>query len=229
MTGADLKRVRKQNGQTQMKAAIELGVSQTYLSLLEKGQRPVTRDLRKKAARIFRFSPLDIPFTTDLWNIRPATNEKLAADLAALKYPRFAHLKPGRLRNPAEVLIAALSARDLEARLVEALPWMVLKYAGLDWKALIMASKVRDVQNRLGFVVNLARRVAEGKEDKKTVAALAKKESELEGARLIKEDTLCRARMSESERKWLVDNRPEEARHWQLFTRLGPEAIDDDY
>lgn len=229
MTGAELKKARKRTGRTQVEAAADLGVSQTYLSLLEKGKRPFTSRLNQKAVRVFGLSPTEVPFKTELWNVQAATNEKLAGDLAALKYPGFSYIKAGRPRNPAEVLIAALSAPDLEARLVEALPWVVLKYSDLDWKSLIVAAKVVNVQNRLGFVVNVSRRVAEEKRDTKTAALLKKKELELEGARLLREDTLCRDRLTNAERNWLLQNRPDAALHWRLFTRLGPEAIDHDY
>lgn len=229
MTGAELKKARKRTGRTQVEAAADLGVSQTYLSLLEKGKRHFTSRLNQKAVRVFGLSPTEVPFKTELWNVQAATNEKLAGDLAALKYPGFSHMKAGRPRNPAEVLIAALSADDLEARLVEALPWIVLKYADLDWKILIMAAKVMNVQNRLGFVVGLARRVAQNKGDVRTAALLEKKELELEPARLLQEDTLCYSSMTNAERKWLIEKRPEEARHWRLLTDLMPELINNDY
>lgn len=229
MTGTELKKARNASRLTQIEAAAELGVSQTYLSLLEKGRRPVTRALNKKAARVFQLSPIEVPLRADLWNVPPGTNKKLAADLARLGYPGFSHLKPGKPRNPAEVLIAALMAEDLEARLVEALPWVLLRYAGLDWNLLIMAAKVRDAQNRLGFIVNRARRVAQNKGDFKTAALLEKKESELEPARLLKEDTLCYSFMTNAERKWLREKRPDDARHWRLLTDLTPELINNDY
>lgn len=229
MTGTELKKARKRAGRTQIEAAAGLGVSQTYLSLLEKGRRPFTRALNKRAVRVFQLSPTEVPLRTDLWNVPAATNEKLAGDLAALKYPGFSHMKAGRPRNPAEVLIAALVAEDLEARLVEALPWVVLKYSDLDWKTLIMAAKVRDVQNRLGFIASLARRVAQNKRDIKRAALLEKKELELEPARLLKEDTLCYSSMTSAERKWLLQKRPDDARHWRLLTDLTPEIVNNDY
>jgi transcriptional regulator with XRE-family HTH domain len=228
MTGTELKKARTRTGLTQIEAAAGLGVSQTYLSLLEKGRRPVTRALNKRAVRVFQLSPTEVPLRTDLWNVRPATNEKLAADLAGLGYPGFSHLKPGKLRNPAEVLIAALAAEDLEARLVEALPWVLLRYAGLDWNLLIMAAKVRDVQNRLGFLTNLARRVAQSNGDFKTAALLEKKESELEESRLLRENTLCR-KVTRAERRWMSENPYPEAEHWRILTRLSPQTIDDEY
>lgn len=229
MTGTELKKARNRTGLTQIEAAAGLGVSQTYLSLLEKGRRPVTRALNRRAVGLFQLVPTEVPFRADLWNMPPATNEKLAADLAGLGYPGFSHLKPAKPRNPAEVLIAALTAEDLEARLVEALPWVLLRYAGLDWNLLIMAAKVRNVQNRLGFIASLARRVAQNKGDIKTAALLEKKELELETARLLKEDTLCYSSMTNAERKWLREKRPDEARHWRLLTDLTPELINNDY
>jgi hypothetical protein len=52
----------------------------------------------------------------------------LATELASLGYPGFAYLKSRGKKNPAEVLLSALSSNHLEARLVEALPWILLKY-----------------------------------------------------------------------------------------------------
>lgn len=73
-------------------------------------------------------------------------------------YPGFGYLRrrqPGR--NPAEVLLTALAQDDLEARLFEALPWLLLKYWDMDRVWLARQSRVHDLQNRLGFVVTLAR------------------------------------------------------------------------
>ena len=44
MTGKDLKVGREQKGWTQEEAATRLSVSQPYLSLMEKGVRPVPRN-----------------------------------------------------------------------------------------------------------------------------------------------------------------------------------------
>lgn len=203
-----------------------LGVSQTYLSLMEKGLRPLGQRFTRKAARVFPVSPVDVPFTSDLWTVPAATNENLAADLAALKYPGFVHLKAGCVRNPAEVLISALAAADLEARLVEALPWVVLKYSNIDWKTLTTAAKVRDLQNRLGFMVSVARQYAEEKADFKKARFLRKKEDELEPSRLLKEDTLCDARMTNAEERWLRERQSDIARRWRLLTDLSTKYLD---
>jgi transcriptional regulator with XRE-family HTH domain len=70
MTGTQLVQFRKQNKRTQVQAARLLGVSQTYLSLLEKGKRPLTDDLRAKAVRAFHLPPSEVPVSDDLANVR---------------------------------------------------------------------------------------------------------------------------------------------------------------
>lgn len=226
MTGSQLRRIRKQAGQTQVSAAAKLGVSQTYMSLLEKGERRVTLGLSKRAARAFGSDPVTIPFETELWKTNPTVDERLDEELAALGYPGYSHLKKGRKRNPAEVLIGALSAHDLDVRSVEALPWLVFRYFNIDWKALIFAAKIKDIQNRLGFVVNVARRLSELAGDKKKAAILLEKEEELSGSRLLKEETLCRDSMTNVEKRWLRDNRPPEAEFWRLLTDMSPKYLD---
>lgn len=226
MTGAQLRRIRKQAGQTQVNAAAILGVSQTYMSLLEKGERRITLDLSKRAARTFGSDPVTIPFETELWKVKPTVDERLDEELAALGYPGYSHLKKGRKRNPAEVLIGALSAHDLDVRSVEALPWLVFRYFNLDWKSVIFAAKIKDIQNRLGFIVNVARRLSELAGDKKRAAILLAIEEDLSDSRLLKEATLCRDSMTNVEKRWLRANRPPEAEYWRLLTGISPEYLD---
>ena len=45
MDVAGFQQARKKGGLNQQRAARELGVSQSYLSMLEKGQRPLTPEL----------------------------------------------------------------------------------------------------------------------------------------------------------------------------------------
>jgi len=45
-----------------------------------------------------------------------------------------------------EALLSALSARDLDSRLVEALPWVLLNYPELDWQWLMSAARAHDLQ-----------------------------------------------------------------------------------
>ena len=227
MTGEQLQKARLRSNRTQVQAAGDLGVSQTYLSLLEKGQRPLTEKLKRKAVRSFHLQPTEVPVEKALAELRIATDDQLATDLATLGYKGFSYLKPARTKNPAEVLFSALKANDRDARLVEALPWVVLNYPEMDWDALVAAAKINDLQNRLGYVTHIARRVAEFRKDKKTAALLKKREDALENSRLIREDTLCNSSMTEAEKRWLEVQRPEAARHWRLLTDLAPKSVNN--
>lgn len=225
MTGADLKGGRALKGWTQAQAAHRLRVSQPYLSLLEKGARRVPEKLAHQAAALFGLSPARLPMKNAAWSVQVEENDTLASDLAALKYPGLSHLKSVRKKNPAEVLLSALSVENLDARLTEALPWILVKYADLDWQWLVSAAKVNDLQNKLGFLTSVASRFAEklGKHD--TAAILRDHESALERSRLMKEETLCHDSLSQAERRWLKSNRTAEAKHWNLLTDLAPEHL----
>jgi hypothetical protein len=155
------------------------------------------------------------------------TAETLAQDLAALGYPGFGHLRRrgGAAKHPGQVLLTALAQPELEARAVEALPWLLLRYWNLDPAWLLREAKVRDLQNRLGFVVHLAREVAEHESDGPRLGALRALEATLERSRLAREDTLGRAALPEAERRWLDTHRSAAARHWNLLTDWTAEAL----
>jgi transcriptional regulator with XRE-family HTH domain len=53
MNGEHLQAARKQKGWKQERAALKLGVSQAYLSLLERGARRVPEKLAVKAIRVY--------------------------------------------------------------------------------------------------------------------------------------------------------------------------------
>lgn len=225
MTGRQLHHARKQAKRTQVEAAGDLGVTQAYLSMLEKGKRPVSDDLKRKVVHLFGFSPTQLPLGPPL-TTRYLSDDELATDLATLGYGGFSFLAPTQPKNPAEVLLHALDSEDRNARLVEALPWLVLAFPEMDWENLVAAAKVNDLQNRLGYVTNVARRVATFRKDKKTATLLRKREASLEGSRLLKEETLCRNNsMTETEKRWLKSHRPKSARHWHLLTDLSPESV----
>jgi hypothetical protein len=88
-------------------------------------------------------------------------NDELALDLAALGYPGFSYLKTSGRKVPAEVVLSALQVAHLEARLVEALPWVLLEYPDLDWRRLLREALRKGLHNKLGFLTNLARKLAE--------------------------------------------------------------------
>lgn len=225
MMGRHLKSGREQKGWSQEYAASRLGVSQPYLSMLERDERRVPELLARKAAGLYRMSAAVLPTTLTWDSVRPADGDALALDLAVLGYPGLSYLKPKRKRNPAEVLISALSARDLDVRLTEALPWLLLKFPDLDWQWLVAAAKLNDLQNRLGFMTSVARRLAEMSGDRDMAALLGRQEAVLERSRLMREDTLCHDSLTEPERRWLRENRPEEAKHWGLLTDMSPEHL----
>ncbi len=184
-----LRTARQSRGWTQARAAARLGVSQPYLAMLETGQRPLTPAVARRAMRIYSLAPTVLPPTRVAPRVGAAT---LAQDLAALGYPGFAHLarRPGVAKHPGAVLLTALAQPELEARVVEALPWLLLRYWNLDPAWLVREAKVRDLQNRLGFVVSLAREVAEREGDGSRLGALRALEAALDRSRLAREDTL---------------------------------------
>ena len=215
MTGNDLRLGRNQKGWTQEEAASRL-----------KGARPVPKSLARKAASAFGLSAASLPVETSWENVQTRDSNTLAMDLAALGYPGFAYLKSKRKKkNPGEVLLSALSARCLESRVAEALPWLLLQYPDLDWDCVITASKIRDLQNRLGLVTSVARRVAEKRGESSKVELLRKQERVLEPSRLFVEDTFCNDSLTQAERRWLKTNRPAEAKHWRVLTDLSPEHL----
>lgn len=193
-------------------------MSQAYLALIERGRRAVTAPLASKLAKLYGLGPTALPL--DAGSVGSWDSSSLAAAVASLGYPGFRQLLGAGKKNPALVLLAAIAASDLEVRVIEALPWLVAEYGDLDWAWLTREAKLRDLQNRLGFVVTLARQVAEKCADTVTAVRLRKIEETLDCARLVREDTLCQESLSAAERRWLRQTRPVEAVHWNLLTDL---------
>ena len=227
MNFADIRTGRLAKGLSQVQAAARLKVSQPYLAMLERGERRLTPDLARRAMKAYDLSPTALPPSHSGSSRQRMTPEALARDLAGLGYPGFAYLRPRKWkpRNPGEVLLTALAQEDLESRLVEALPWLVLRFWPLDQEWLIREARLLDLQNRLGFVVTLARRLAEGAGDQPRAHAFKDLETVLERSRLAREDTLCRASLPEAERRWLAKHRPQEARHWNVLTDWTADAL----
>jgi transcriptional regulator with XRE-family HTH domain len=226
MTGTQLKAEREKKGWTQETVCSLLGVSQPYLSQLEKGNRRVTERLARLAAELYEASPVLLPLRSSPETFGYSNSDRLAQEFAALGYPGFSYLRESLSpKNPAEVLVSALQTNDLDSRLTEALPWMLLTFPGLDWRWLVSAAKLLDLQNRLGFVTTVARRLAEREGDHSKAALFREKEELLERSRLARQDTLCHDSLTVSERRWLLENRPNDARHWELLTDLSPEHL----
>jgi transcriptional regulator with XRE-family HTH domain len=215
MTGSQLYAARVGKGWTQVRTCAALHVSQPYLSLMERSLREVPDAVARRAAKVF-----NMPAET--LSLRDHTNDKdWPQALAALGYPGYAYLR-GRKQNPASLLLSALSQDNLERRVVEALPWVVMDHPNMDWEWLVREMKLRDLQNRLGYVTGLA---AKKTRDVAARNQLLKQQLKLEHARLVREDTLCHASMTQAERRWLRAQRPAEAEHWNLLTDLAVEHL----
>lgn len=218
MTTLDLQQGRQRKKLSQTKAARRLGVSQPYLAMLERGRRRLTPKLVRKAMRVYGLSPAVLPHS--LLPPQPqADADALVRDLGLLGYPGFAYSRPRRMKpkNPGDVLLTALAQPELEARLVEALPWLLLKFTDMDRHWLVQEAKMRDLQNRLGFVTSLARRLAEKANNSEKTQALRTLEEELDRSRLDREDTF-KSSVPEPERRWLEQRRTPEAKHWKVLT-----------
>jgi transcriptional regulator with XRE-family HTH domain len=221
MTSDQLKLVRLRAGMTQDRLAARLGVSQPYLSLLETGARRVPEHLARSAARVLHASPAVLPVPAE----PKARRRDFSRALAALGYPGYSHLRGGRPLNPALAVFEALSQASLDARVAQGLPWVLLKYPELDWDWLERNARLRNLQNKLGFLVAVARRVAERSGQANPVAVLTAVEQALESSRLAAETTLGKEAMPLSEKVWLRANRPRLAEHWNVLTSLSPEHL----
>jgi hypothetical protein len=119
--------------------------------------------------------------------------------------------------SPDILLLSVLAQPGADSRVVEALPWLVRRYAAqLDPAWLVRQAKLQNLQNRLGFVLQTA-----GVETPELTAAVR----ELERARLLQEATLCWDAMPAATRKWMRVNRPVLAAHWNVVTTLRPEVL----
>ncbi len=223
-----LRLARNKRGWTETEAAQRLAVSQSYLAMLEAGQRRVTPPLARKFKAVYGLSPTSLP-APDWFEPRAhVSNEEFARSLSALGYPGFAYLKARvRERNPAEVLLEGLKQDSLESRLIEALPWLAMNYWDMDQGWLVRNAKLNDLQNRLGFVVTLAKQVSEtsGQVNEDRDRALGELGNTLEESRLVREDTFLKKVNTDAEREWLRQNRSEEAKHWNLLTNWRPEHL----
>jgi transcriptional regulator with XRE-family HTH domain len=203
---ADVLRWRKRNGLTQVSAASLLGVSQPYLSLLEKGARPLTTELRNRMKTSAGKDP------------RGSSDDLFRAQLSALGYEAFAHVAKVRTRTrPDNLLMTVLAKPDADARVVEALPWLVATFERLfDFGSMVRQAKLQNLQNRLGFVLQAA-----AIDTPDGLMAVR----ELERARLLQEDTLCWNSMPAATREWMRANRTPLAEHWNVLTRLRTEDV----
>jgi len=220
MTGAHVRAARRTRGVKQQDLARQLGVSQGYVSLLERNRRAVTPRLARKLASVLEMSATLLP----VHGTKPLKVERASRVLGALGYEGFGYLR-GRRLNPAELLLGILGAEDVDGRVVEALPWLALKYPNLNWEWLVPLAKQQDLQNRLGFVVSVARGLADSRGDANAAAVLRRWERVLQNSRLQKEDTFSRRSLTAAEQKWLRVHRSPEAKRWNVLSTLSAESM----
>jgi transcriptional regulator with XRE-family HTH domain len=220
----EFKSARLAKGWTQTQAAAHMGMTQAYLNYLENGKRRLTPDLVRRATSVYGLPPQALP-VADTFTPVQTDDQQMTEFLARLGYPGFAYLRPrSQKRHPFEVLLTGLAQKSLEARVAEALPWVVLKYGQSDpW--LVGNARRFNLQNRLGFVVSLARRVAELRSNSPRSAELTELENLLDESRLVKEDAFYRPPRTDSEKEWLRKNRTEDAVHWNMLTDMRPEHL----
>ena len=159
------------------------------------------------------------------------SNEEFVRHLSALGYPPFRYVEPHpQPENPAALLLWALDAPDLEARLAEALPWLLLAFADLDATWLVREAKLHDLQNRLGFLTTVAHdlalthpRFAPRAQD------LAQLLAALEPLRLAREDSFFEPPMSPSTRELLRRLQTPAAAHWNVLTYWKAEQLNYDF
>jgi transcriptional regulator with XRE-family HTH domain len=218
---AQVRVARERRGWQQEELAARLGVSQGYVSLLERGRRPVAKRLAAKLVSLLSLSPSALPTSTP----KPLPNEQLTRGLGRLGYPGFAYLRTGAKVNPMEVLLGALLADDVDSRVVEGLPWLLVQYPDVDWERLVTYAKQHDAQNRLGFLLALASRLATANGDGATAELLQRREHALQRSLLQQDDAFSRTSLTQAERRWLVANRSPEAKRWNLLATLNADRL----
>jgi transcriptional regulator with XRE-family HTH domain len=224
MTGEDLRKARQQKGWTQKRAARKLGMTQAYLSMLENGRRCFSDSVLRRTVQKLEVAPTALPLPVDPPAL-PSPSDSLRNELGALGYPGFSYLLGKPPRNPAEVLFSALNESDLDMRVVEGLPWLAFAYVDMDWEWLVRNTKLHDRQNRLGFAVTLAQELAARAGNGDRAGKLHHLVPVLERSLLAREDTFCHDSLTETERKWLRQNRPPAAKRWNLLTDLTVEQL----
>jgi hypothetical protein len=88
--------------------------------------------------------------------------------------PGFEHVRSTAMTNPAEVVLSVVVKRDLDTRLVEALPWVLSAYTDLNLEWLRSRAKLHNAQNRLGYLMHLATQTARALPEHARAAQISK-------------------------------------------------------
>lgn len=214
---------------SQARLAEALGVSQAYVSQLETGARKVSKKLAARLAALPELQYLPATVFPEEVETPDPYDRDLGADLAALGYDGRAAAE-GRLpKNPAVVIIAILRRAHVAPWITAAIPWLLTSFPELNTTWLVGQARLNNLQNRLGFLTELAyelaqTRFAAGRFDEAHLVRLEAMHGELEKSRLVHEDTLARE-LTPAEREFFREQRSETARHWNLLTGLTREQL----
>lgn len=237
MTGSEFKTWRKKAGKTQADAAKGVGVKQPFVCAVEKDLRPVTPRLKNWLYSVYpealtaTSTPMAARSEHMHWNSSDHSkampySELLKEHLGNLGYPGFAYLaRMPRKVDPLVVLLDALSTEDLDQRVVEALPWVLAHQRNLDWRKLTDEVRLRNLQNRLGFLLEVTVQATKKLHFSAAAVELEPWLNWLREARLYKEDTLCKKSLTQVERRRLHRSRPKAARFWRLLTDLNAKEV----
>ena len=202
---------------SQARLAEALGVTQAYISQLERGHRRVSRKLAAKLASLPELNQLPATvFPEDLARLEGLDLDH-ASDLATLGYPGFRDATPGAPKNPAAVIVSILARKHVAPAVMAAIPWVLLRFPEINIDWLVAQARLNNLQNRLGFLTDLALQLG-------AAPQLEKLRDDLEDSRLAKEDTLARD-LSAAERQFFDEHRSDAARHWNLLTGLTKDTL----
>ena len=213
-----------------------LGVTQAYVSQLESGARPVSRRLAERLGALPDLPPIVVPAAFTPLDDAEAD---LAADLGVLGYAAFAAAAASARRapflgakNPAAVIISILARQQVAPSVMAGVPWLLLSHTGIDTAWLVDQARRRNLQNRLGFLTDLAIELARARGasassrprididiDDEHLETLVALRADLETSRLANEGTLARV-LTSTERQFFEEHRSAAARHWHLLTGL---------
>jgi transcriptional regulator with XRE-family HTH domain len=223
MNGAEFREWRKKAGRTQVEAAREVGVRQPFVCAVEKGSRPVTTALRNW---LYSVCPESVTAVSPCGREETRSSELLKEDLGGLGYPGFAYLavKPKKV-DPLEVVLNALKTEDLDQRVTDALPWVLVHRSDLDYRRLTDEIRLCNLQNRLGFLLEVTVEATKKLHFNDAAVRLEPWLAWLRESRLYKEDTLCKKSLTEVERRRLQRRRPKAARFWRIYADLNSKEV----
>lgn len=214
---------REKAGKTQLDAARAVGVRQPFVCAVEKGHRSVTPSLKNW---LYSVSPQARTTFVNTANQATLSSELMKEYLGQLGYPGFAYLaQVPRKVDPLLLVLDALKTEDLDQRVTEALPWVLAYRDDLDLRQLADNVRLCNLQNRLGYLLEVTVQAAGKSHFKDVVARLEPWLSLLRHSCLFKEDTLCKQSLTQVERRRLRLRRSKAARFWRLYTDLNVKDV----